>query len=645
MQRRAELEVIENIGFNLEDIAIAPAIPRMNEPITVSGKVKLFKLPFVAPIWVIVTATYPERWWEEIIPIIGSPEVREMAMVVGGQFKVTFKKGFDREDEFGLAVRAYAGPTLPINTLTLPPFPPVATEETTFTILGEMPPEEISFSLVKPTVMPATEVEPGTDITISCPVTSECTRDRNIRVKCIIYEGSILPGHGIKLAEFTSGVTPISPGETKTFDFSRRTVEGTIDRRDIQVEVYIDGTLVKESEWDDVYYVGRPPEEVIDFDLTRPSVTPATITPGTPITITCPVTSACTKEQSIKVKVIIYEGSVLPGHGAVIATKWSPIFTISPYQTYNMTIHHTAVAGTIDRRDIQVEVYIDDRMVKESEWDDVYYIEEVAVEERWAYIEEYITGGRVVSSPAPKRKEDAKWYYDYGARVTLTAIPDSGYKWVRWSYWSEVENQNINPTYMTMTENRGDFTRRIVPEFERIVVEEYTLTISIQPYGGGTVTKSPDKPKYSKGEYVTLIASPASGYEFDHWSGDVSGYSTLVSVYMDRNKSVVANFKKAVPPPTEIVSFTVKGDGFPFLTSYWKLYHYDRAGNIWQDYTLHRPGDIIHVRNVQSASRLSCHCVSSVTGEWSEQYYSREFAAIDGKDYRYDIASGIVYYR
>ena len=60
---------------------------------------------------------------------------------------------------------------------------------------------------------------------------------------------------------------------------------------------------------------------------------------------------------------------------------------------------------------------------------------------------------------------------------------------------------------------------------------------------------------------------------------------------------------------------------------------------------MHNPGDIISVRNVQSAGYLSCFCCSSVTGEWSEQKFSREFAAEDGKNYRYDIASGIVYYR
>ncbi|MBA7555060.1 hypothetical protein ES705_47708 [subsurface metagenome] len=151
-------------------------------------------------------------------------------------------------------------------------------------------------------------------------------------------------------------------------------MKGTIDRRDVQVEVYVAGDLIAEEEWDDVFYVGVPPEEVVDFDLTRPTVTPAEITPGTPITITCPVTSACTEEQTATAKVKIYEGSIYPGHGALIATKTSPAFSIAPDQTYDVIVHHTAIAGTIDRRDVEVEIYVGGKLVKESEWDDVYYV-------------------------------------------------------------------------------------------------------------------------------------------------------------------------------------------------------------------------------------------------------------------------------
>ncbi|MBA7566119.1 hypothetical protein ES708_07806 [subsurface metagenome] len=78
--------------------------------------------------------------------------------------------------------------------------------------------------------------------------------------------------------------------------------------------------------------------------------------------------------QTATAKVIIYEGSILPGHGSVIATKTAPPFSISPGQTYNVIVHHTAIAGTIDRRDVEVEVYIAGNLIKQSEWDDIYYV-------------------------------------------------------------------------------------------------------------------------------------------------------------------------------------------------------------------------------------------------------------------------------
>ena len=144
MQRQTLAET-DGIFFTLEDVAVTPATPMQNELVIVFGKVKLFKIPFIAPIWVIATVTAPETLWEHYIPIWGAPEIRERDTALGGDFEIIFKKGFDREGEYSLAVRAYAGPTIPIDTMTLPPFPPVATEETTFVVSGEAPPEEANF--------------------------------------------------------------------------------------------------------------------------------------------------------------------------------------------------------------------------------------------------------------------------------------------------------------------------------------------------------------------------------------------------------------------------------------------------------------------------------------------------------------------
>jgi len=237
----------------------------------------------------------------------------------------------------------------------------------------EAPPEELDFDLTKPSVS-ETPVDPGTPITITCPVTSVCTEEQTATAKVKIYEGSIYPGHGALIATKTSPAFSIAPGQTYEVIVHHTTIAGSIDRRDVEVEIYVDTQLAKESEWDDVFYVGGPPEEVVDFDLTRPTVTPAEIRAGDPITITCPVTSACTEEQTATAKVKIYEGSIYPGHGSLIATKTSPSFTIAPGQTYEVIVHHTAILGTINRRDVEVEIYVAGKLIKEDEWDDVYYI-------------------------------------------------------------------------------------------------------------------------------------------------------------------------------------------------------------------------------------------------------------------------------
>ena len=47
----------------------------------------------------------------------------------------------------------------------------------------------------------------------------------------------------------------------------RTSVVGTIDRRDVGVQVRVEGRLITEDEWDDVYYVEEAPPVGISFQV------------------------------------------------------------------------------------------------------------------------------------------------------------------------------------------------------------------------------------------------------------------------------------------------------------------------------------------------------------------------------------------
>ncbi|MCX6091958.1 MAG: PKD domain-containing protein [Candidatus Bipolaricaulota bacterium] len=77
------------------------------------------------------------------------------------------------------------------------------------------------------------------------------------------------------------------------------------------------------------------------------------------------------------------------------------------------------------------------------------------------------------------------------------------------------------------------------------------------PTGSGAVTKSPDKTTYCN-ETVSLHAEEVSDWRFDHWSGDASGSQNPLSVSMDRNREIVANY---VPVCSYSLSVSVSGSG------------------------------------------------------------------------------------
>ncbi len=73
----------------------------------------------------------------------------------------------------------------------------------------------------------------------------------------------------------------------------------------------------------------------------------------------------------------------------------------------------------------------------------------------------------------------------------------------------------------------------------------YALTFSV--VGGGLVAKDPNQASYAPYATVKLYAMPRVGWVFTGWSGSASGKDNPLSVMMDANKVIQANFNSAIP--------------------------------------------------------------------------------------------------
>ncbi len=121
------------------------------------------------------------------------------------------------------------------------------------------------------------------------------------------------------------------------------------------------------------------------------------------------------------------------------------------------------------------------------------------------------------------------------ASQTFTITPNAGYH-VNDVLVDLVSRGAITSyTFNTVT---GDHT--ISASF---AINTYTLAVNAT---NGTVSKDPDQPTYNHGTIVQLTATPNAGWTFIDWSGDASGSANPLSVTMDGNKTITANFGAAL---------------------------------------------------------------------------------------------------
>jgi uncharacterized repeat protein (TIGR02543 family) len=109
--------------------------------------------------------------------------------------------------------------------------------------------------------------------------------------------------------------------------------------------------------------------------------------------------------------------------------------------------------------------------------------------------------------------------------------------------WANPGTYNVKAKARCITDQVESSWSTGYPVTVSSVPSKYALAVTVKPPGSGTVILSPPGATYAPGTKVTLRAISASSYYFDSWSGDASGTSPGITVTMDRNKSITANFK------------------------------------------------------------------------------------------------------
>ena len=123
--------------------------------------------------------------------------------------------------------------------------------------------------------------------------------------------------------------------------------------------------------------------------------------------------------------------------------------------------------------------------------------------------------------------------YSSGTVVELTA--KAADHWL-FDHWEGDLSGSNNPAQITISSEK---TVKAV-----FVKKMYDLTVAIEGEGAVQEKVVETKGSYQEGTAVELTATPAAGWSFDHWEGDLAGTDNPVQITITSAKSVKAVFTK-----------------------------------------------------------------------------------------------------
>ncbi|HEY0549179.1 MAG TPA: Ig-like domain-containing protein, partial [Verrucomicrobiae bacterium] len=155
-----------------------------------------------------------------------------------------------------------------------------------------------------------------------------------------------------------------------------------------------------------------------------------------------------------------------------------------------------------------------------------------------------VEGGRIEVTPAPNGPNST---YLEGTVVSLQAFPATAAASIfRFMGWSGDATGTNNPITVIMTRNLS-----VTASFEESLKNIFYLTLATNPVDAGfiQVNPAPDAPNrgYFEGAVLTVTAVAVSTNVFSSWSGSVTSSIATISVTMNSDKSLTANFVPFVP--------------------------------------------------------------------------------------------------
>jgi hypothetical protein len=172
------------------------------------------------------------------------------------------------------------------------------------------------------------------------------------------------------------------------------------------------------------------------------------------------------------------------------------------------------------------------------------------------------TGGGTINPSAGTHS------YAENAVVNVTATPG---QWYDFDHWSGACTGN-GACSVTM-----DADKSVTAHF--VAIPTHTLTVAVDPTGGGTTNPTVGVHTYEAGDGVNVTASANPGFTFDYWTGACTG-SGACSVTLDADKSVTAHFASITYDLTVAVNPTGAGTTNP--TAGVHNYAYGTVVNITQ---------------------------------------------------------------